>query len=76
VCSEEIMLEIQKRYLVYNLHAASYTWKYCGMNLDMYKTLEENGIPDEFEDFYQLNMDEDQYLPAVHLYFNDDLTEQ
>ena len=70
------MMEIQKRYFVYNLHAASYTWKYRGETLDMYKTLQENGISDEFENFYELNMDEDLYLPAVHLYFNDDLTEQ
>ncbi|XP_062505330.1 cytochrome b5 domain-containing protein 1-like [Corticium candelabrum] len=76
VCLEENMMEIQKRYFVYNLHAASYTWKYRGETLDMYKTLQENGISDEFENFYELNMDEDLYLPAVHLYFNDDLTEQ
>jgi hypothetical protein len=41
----------------------------------MKKTLEENGISDQFEDFYQLSMNEDHYLPAIHLYFNDDLTE-
>lgn len=70
------MMEIQNRYFVYNSHAASYTWKYCGTNLDMQQTLQENGLPDECEDFYELNMDEDRYLPAVHLYFNDDLTEQ
>lgn len=69
------MNEIQQRYLTYNAHAASYTWKYDGRNLEMEKTLEENGIADEDEDFYELSMNDDQYLQAIHLYFNDDLTE-
>ena len=69
------MKEIQARYLTYNAHAASYTWKYNGQNLDMEKTLQENGIEDEDEEFYQLSMNDDQYLQAIHLYFNDDLTE-
>ena len=69
------MTEIMDRYLVYNAHASSYTWKYNGTNLDMGKTLEENCILDESEKFYTLGMDEDHFLPAIHLYFNDDLTE-
>ena len=69
------MKEILDRYLMYNAHAASYTWKYNGNNLDMDKTLNENGIPDEDEEFYELGMNNDTYLQAIHLYFNDDLTE-
>ena len=69
------MKEILQRYLMYNEHASSYTWKYDGCNLEMAKTLEENQIPDEDEEFYQLGMNDDQYLQSVHLYFNDDLTE-
>ncbi|XP_071498439.1 cytochrome b5 domain-containing protein 1-like [Diadema setosum] len=75
VCSEETMNEILQRYLKWNQHAASYTWKYEGQNLDMDKTLEENGITDEDEDFYKLSMNDDEFLRAIHLYFNDDLTE-
>lgn len=41
----------------------------------MNKTLEENGVPDESEEFYKLSMNDEQFLPALHLYFNDDLTE-
>ena len=41
----------------------------------MKKTLQENGLSDECEDFYKLSMNEELYLPAMHLYFNDDLTE-
>ena len=33
-----------------------------------------NDIPDESEEFIDLNIDEDAYIPAVHLYYNDDLT--
>ena len=69
------MTEVLHRYLLYNQHAASYTWKYDGRNLDMDKTLDDNGIKDEDEEFYELGMNADQHLQSIHLYFNDDLTE-
>lgn len=69
------MYEILKRYLPYNIHAESYTWKHFGENLDMNKTLEENGVKDESEEFFELRMDEEEFLPPINLYFNDDLTE-
>ncbi|XP_077170485.1 cytochrome b5 domain-containing protein 1 [Paroedura picta] len=75
VCSEESIWEILRRYLPFNAHAASYTWKYEGVNLDMDWNLEQNHIPDEDEEFYNLNMDADAFTPAILLYFNDDLTE-
>ncbi|OAF71819.1 Cytochrome b5 domain-containing protein 1 [Intoshia linei] len=75
VCSEETMYDILQRYLVYNSHAKSYTWKYNLVDLDMNKTLEANGVKDEDEIFYKLSIDDDLYIPSIHLYFNDDLTE-
>lgn len=75
VCSEETLEEILQRYLRYNSHAASYTWKHNGNNLDMTKTLSQNVIPDEDEEFYQLRMNRDLYTPSLCLYYNDDLTE-
>ncbi|XP_030402145.1 cytochrome b5 domain-containing protein 1 isoform X1 [Gopherus evgoodei] len=75
VCAEESMWEILRRYLPHNAHAASYTWKYKGVSLDMDKTLEQNKIPDEDVEFYRLNLDADLYTPGILLYFNDDLTE-
>ena len=74
VCSEETMNEILDRYLDLNEHAASYTWKRLGRPLDMDKTMEENDIIDESEDFVELNLPEDLYIPSVHIYYNDDLT--
>ena len=79
VCSEETLNEIQRRYLGYNAHAQSYTWKRTdskavGRVLDMRKTLEENGIADDMPSFDKLNIDEDFYIPVLHLYFSDDLT--
>eukprot|EP01137_Pigoraptor_chileana_P035127 Opistho-2@28706 len=74
VCSEETINEIQRRYLKYNSHAASYTWKYMGKQLDMESSLELNNIFDEGDEFSRLAMDEDVFLPAIHVYFNDDLT--
>lgn len=75
ICAEETLREIMKRYTPYNSHAASYTWKYFEMNMDMDKTLDENGVTDESDEFFELGMDEDDYLPPITLYFNDDLTE-
>ena len=74
-CGEEILEEIRTRYRRYNKHASSYTWKRLGRVLDMTLTLEENGIPDETEEFAVLNMNAEEYIPAIHIYFNDDLTE-
>ena len=74
VASEENMHEIQERYMELNDHAQSYTWKRLGRPLDMDKTVEDNDIPDESEEFIELGMDEDMYIPAIHLYYNDDLT--
>ncbi|KAG8431012.1 hypothetical protein GDO86_019557 [Hymenochirus boettgeri] len=75
VCGEETIWEILQRYLPYNAHAASYTWKFCGFPLDMDKTLKENGVQDEDWELEELRMDCDVHTPSLHLYFNDDLTE-
>jgi hypothetical protein len=40
----------------------------------MSKTLDENGILDESEELEQISIDDDLYLPTIHVYFNDDLT--
>lgn len=74
VCAEETLEEIRTRFLKYNAHALSYTWKRLGRPLDMTKTLEENGVKDESEEFADLNMDGSKYTSAIHIYFNDDLT--
>ncbi|KAF1336160.1 Cytochrome b5-like protein, partial [Globisporangium splendens] len=78
VCCEEAIHDIQTRYLKMDSHAASYTWKYLDddefVPLKMNYTLDENGIPDESSVFERLSMDEHQYKPILHLYFNDDLT--
>ena len=42
--------------------------------LAMRETLEANGIPDESVQFDVLSMDEDAFIPTIHLYFSDDLT--
>lgn len=62
------------RYLDYNAHAASYTWKFQGRVLDMELTLAENGIEDESDEFDRLSVPDDFYTPPLMLYFNDDLT--
>mmetsp|Transcript_76101 Transcript_76101/g.105208 ORF Transcript_76101/g.105208 Transcript_76101/m.105208 type:complete len:97 (+) Transcript_76101:391-681(+) len=74
VASEETLNEILDRYLELNNHAASYTWKRLGKVLDMSKNLTENDIVDDRAELLELGIDLDEYIPALHLYFNDDLT--
>ncbi len=62
------------RYLAINKHAASYTWKRLTRPLNMDQTLTENAIPDETAEYIDLGIDEEEYVPAIHLYYNDDLT--
>lgn len=77
-CAEDTVDDILEKYLEYNAHARSYTWKAIAndalYNLDMSKTLEENGVVDESELFYDLSIPDDAYIPSVMIYFNDDLT--
>ncbi len=74
VCCEETLEEIQERYTKYNAHAKSYTWKRLGRPLNMKKNLDDNGIPDESQELEALAVDPDEFVPAIHVYFNDDLT--
>lgn len=79
VCTEETLEEIQRRYLQYNGHSASYTWKHTDKEngtrlLKMRDTLDANGIPDEDLKFNELSIDPDTFVPIIHLYFSDDLT--
>ena len=46
---EEKLKDIQNRYLTFNFHASSYTWKFLGRVLDMEKTLNDNQIPELLE---------------------------
>lgn len=75
VCSEETLDVILERYLRYNSHARSYTWKYNAACLDMNKTLDENNVPDDDMELEELRLDRDLFVPALLLHFNDDLTE-
>ena len=40
----------------------------------MDRTLAQNDIPDETDELIDLGIDVDEYIPAIHLYFDDDLT--
>ncbi|XP_033839913.1 cytochrome b5 domain-containing protein 1 [Periophthalmus magnuspinnatus] len=75
VCSEETMEEVLARYLTYNSHAHSYTWKHAGVALNMSLTLEENGLRDDDPELDDLRLDHDLFSPGLLLHFNDDLTE-
>ncbi|KAI5066452.1 hypothetical protein GOP47_0019076 [Adiantum capillus-veneris] len=81
VPSEETIREILERYAKRNSHAQSYTWKgistthdkiFSDLNMD--KTLAENGISDESNLFMSLGLASNHHIPVIHVYFNDDLT--
>jgi hypothetical protein len=70
VCAEETIASIRNRYLEYNADAHNYAWKRLGKPLDLQKTLDENDIEDQTEEFYELDLDEDYYIPALTLYYS------
>ena len=76
VPEQETLNEILDRYMAINKHAKSYTWKNIhGKVLDMNQTLSQNGIVDEDPEYDYLDVaDADRHIPALLLYFNDDLT--
>ncbi|ENN70310.1 hypothetical protein D910_10071 [Dendroctonus ponderosae] len=47
--------------------------QYLDKNIDMSKTLEENGIADERDKFTELGLPQNFYIPSIFLYYNDDL---
>jgi hypothetical protein len=69
VCAEDTLSAIQERYTALNAHAKGYMWKRLSALLDMNLTLEENGIVDEEDIMDQVGMNNDQWLPVIHLYF-------
>jgi hypothetical protein len=44
------------------------------VDVDMEKTLEENGVVDDAKTFEELSIPSDAAIPVIHLYFTDDLT--
>jgi len=79
VCEEETIEEIQDRYMDWNRHSGSYTWKVLDEDvfrpLDMTLTLTENGVPDESSQLKKLSIPIEKFIPMIHAYFNDDLSE-
>ena len=74
---EETLAQIRERYLVYNFHAKSYSWKSIeGHLLDMGDTLEQNGLIQDLPEAISLQLPEEcRLVPTIFLHFNDDLTE-
>ena len=79
--SEETVQHILVRYSEHNAHAASYEWKAIleykkgtFLNLDMNKSLGDNGVIDESDDFGTMGMPLDLVVPILHIHYTDDLT--
>ena len=85
VPGEETLQEIQQRYAEFNWHAQSYAWRVLKRadgphselkftDVELEKTLEENGLVDDTQTFEELSIPNDAAIPVIHLYFKDDLT--
>lgn len=61
-----------ERYSIFNNDPGSYTWRWNGQDVDMDKTMEENGIPDERDALGDLGLPPHLYIPGIFLYYNDD----
>lgn len=48
--------------------------KFEFQELNMNKTLQENGVIDETSTFETLDLPNDFHIPVLHVYWNDDLT--
>jgi hypothetical protein len=78
---EVTVAEMQRKFLHYNAHGGSYTWKALVRGefrpLDLTLTLQQNGVVDDAGelDAMGLDADADANLPTLLLVFNDDLTE-
>ncbi|KAL0842471.1 hypothetical protein ABMA28_014566 [Loxostege sticticalis] len=75
VCSEETIFQIMMRYLPHNSHMLSYSWRYLGRGLCLTKSLADNGVPDERDRLSAVALPENMHIPALLIYYNDDLTE-
>ncbi|XP_008196009.2 cytochrome b5 domain-containing protein 1 [Tribolium castaneum] len=73
VCCEDDFFRIQERYSLYTSEPDSYTWVYMDKLIEMDKTMDENGIPDDREKMAELGIPKSFFVPSVSLYFNDDL---
>ena len=83
VPEEETLAEIRNRYLAMNAHAFAYIWKAVlrcpsgnleSKELDMNKTLTQNGLANEAAAFEECGLDAELQVPVLHLYWSDDLT--
>ena len=75
VCTEETLAEIQERLIKQvNKHSTGYIWRFGGKQLNMQKTLDINGIVDRSKEMRDAAMNEDEWIPVIHLQFADDLT--
>jgi hypothetical protein len=67
------MGEIRERYRPSNSDINLYIWKRLGENVDMGKTLEENGIKYDDDVLTQHELEERLHFPAIHLHFQEEL---
>jgi hypothetical protein len=71
-CREENFEAIIERFLTWNENAENYTWKYLGKEIDVKKSVEENGIYVNRESEEEKRNESMDFIPTVHIFFNDD----
>ncbi|XP_045469055.1 cytochrome b5 domain-containing protein 1 [Harmonia axyridis] len=73
VCCEDTFRRIQERYSIFNKDPDSYAWRYFDQEIDLDKTMDENGIVDDRDKFTEFGMPQNFYIPVVFLFYKDDL---
>ncbi|XP_018335857.1 cytochrome b5 domain-containing protein 1-like [Agrilus planipennis] len=73
VCCEDTINRIMDRYSIFNKNTSSYSWRHNNENMDLAKSLEENGAVDERDDYTHANLPQTLYTPTIYTYYNDDM---
>ena len=75
VAGEETVADIKRRWQSEYGGGGGYVLKVGGRVLELDKTLEQNGLADERADMEELGMNCRDFIPVIHLYFDDQIGE-
>ena len=75
VAGEETVADIKRRWIADYGGGSGYVLKVRGQVLELNKTLEQNGMVDERGEMEELGMNCRDFIPVIHLYFDDQVGE-
>ena len=75
VAGEETVGDIKQRWISDYGGGNGYVMKVRGQVLELDKTLDQNGLVDERAEMEELGMNCRDFIPVIHLYFDDQISE-